>query len=291
MLYVSKWGIIPERKKTPMKQGLFCSTGTMVGRANTWNYRLFVDYSREIKADGYELMMVTAYYDKLSEVLSYAEKSVLPFPVIHAEKDIGFYLGGDAEDRAEALRLFAVNCEAGRAIGAKKLVLHLWSGRRSDAELAVNLASLDALYEIAERAGLLLLVENVPCAYHDPITNLSRLLAMRGDAKFVYDVRFGAFHEQNDTIIASGALENGTIAHMHISDYVGPAHDFSSLRPIPHLGEGIIGMEALLSRIAPRYAGTVTLESPEILVDGVDAEAINRDLDFIRRVFAANGRE
>ena len=264
----------------------------MVGRANLWNHRLFVDYSREIAADGYELMMVTAYYDKLSEVLSYAEKSALPFPVIHAEKDIGFYLGGDEEDRAEALRLFGINCEAGKAVGAEKLVLHLWSGRRSDHALAVNLASLDRLYEMAERAGLTLLCENVPCACHDPITNLSRVLKAHPEAKFVYDVRFGAFHEQNEVIVASGALENGLVAHMHISDYVGPAHDFSSLRPIPHLGKGIIGLEALLSAIAPRYSGSITLESPEILEDSVNANAINRDLDFIRRVFrAAAGKE
>ena len=272
-----------------MRQGLYCSTGTMVGRANTWNNRLFVDHSREIRADGYELMMVTAYYDRLSEVIRYAEKSVLPFPVIHAEKDIGFYLGGDAEDRAEALRLFRLNCETGRALGSRKLVLHLWSGRRSDFDLSINLLSLDALYEIAERAGLLLLCENVPCAYYDPITNLLRVLKAHPDAQFVYDLRFGAFHEQNDRIVSSGALENGRIGHMHVSDYIGPAHDFSSLRPILHLGEGVIGMEALLSEIARRYTGTVTLESPEILVDGVDADAINRDLDFIRRVFNGAG--
>ena len=268
-----------------MKQPIFCSTGTMVGRANLWNHRLFVDFSRDIEADGYELMMVNAYYDKLFEVLSYAEKSALPFGVIHAEKDIGYYLGGDEADRAEALRLFAINCEAGRAIGAEKIVLHLWSGERSDRELSRNLSALDALYEISEKAGLLLVIENVPCAVSDPITNLSQVLALRPDARFVYDVRFGAFHEQNDAIIASGALESGRIAHLHVSDYVGPAHQFSSLRPIPHLGAGIIGMEALLSRIAPRFAGSVTLESPEICENTVAYEAINRDLAFIRRIF------
>lgn len=285
-------GNYPKEKRCSMKQPLYCSTGTMVGRANTWNHRLFTDASREIKADGYELMMVTAYYEKLGEVLRYSEKSVLPFPVIHAEKDIGFYLGGDDEDREEALRLFSINCQMGRAIGAEKLVLHLWSGRRSDEDLSKNMSVLDLLYETCDKAGLLLLVENVPCAFYDPITNLTRVLTARPDAKFVYDVRFGAFHEQNDQIIASGALENGRINHLHVSDYIGPPHDFSSLRPILHLGEGIIGMESLLSKIACRYFGSVTLESPEILVDGVDAAAINRDLDYIRRVFdTVHGKE
>lgn len=271
-----------------MKQPLYCSTGTMVGRFNLWNHKLFVDYSGEIEADGYELMMVNAYYEKLSEVLSYAEKSRLPFGVIHAEKDIGYYLGGDEDDRREALRLFSINCEAGKAVGAEKIVLHLWSGERSDKALSHNLSMLDALFEISERAGLLLVIENVPCVYHDPITNLKEVLALRPDARFVYDVRFGAFHEQNEAIVASGALESGRVAHLHVSDYVGPAHHFSSLRPILHLGEGIIGMESLLLKIAPRYHGSITLESPEILANTVATEAINRDLAFIRRIFETN---
>ncbi len=274
-----------EESVTNMKQPLYCSTGTMVGRANLWNYRLFTDHSREIAADGYELMMVNAYYERLSEVISYSEKSSLPFAVLHIEKDIGFYLGGDDEDRREALRLFGENCLIGRALGVKKGVLHLWSGRRSDYDLSKNLASLSTLYEMSDKAGFELLIENVPCAYHDPIENLSRVETLFPKARFVYDIRFGAFHEQNEAILASGALESGKIDHLHVSDYVGPPHDFSSLRPIPHLGEGIIGVRPLLTAIAPRFSGSVTLESPEILEEGVALEAINRDLWYIKTAF------
>ena len=270
-----------------MKQPLYCSTGTMVGRGNNWNHRLFVEYSDRINASGYELMMVNAYYDKLSEVVRDAEGSKLPFGVIHAEKDIGFYLGGDGDDLKEALRLYRINCAVGKALGAEKIVLHLWSGRRSDEHLERNLSVLDQLYEESEKAGLLLVIENVPCAFYDPITNLSRVKEKRPDAKFVYDLRFGAFHEQNDRIVHSGALENGTVAHLHVSDYIGPPHDFSSLRPILHLGEGIIGMERLLKAVASRYSGSVTLESPEILAEGVAFDTINRDLEYIRRIFDA----
>ena len=266
-----------------MKNKLYCSTGTMVGRANGWNHRLFIENGKYIEADGFELMMVKAYYEKLATVLRDAEKSGLSFGVIHAEKDIGYYLGGDEEDRAEALRLFRINCEAGRAIGAEKLVLHLWSGPRSDNDLDKNLLMLDSLYDIAQEYGIRLLIENVPCALHDPITNLDRVLEKRPDAQFVYDVRFGAFHEQNDIILSSGALTDSRIDHIHISDYVGPPHDFSSLRPILHLGKGIIGMETLLPRILKDYHGTLTLESPEILEEGCAVDAINRDLLFIKR--------
>lgn len=254
-----------------------------MGRANGWNHRLFIENGKEIEADGFELMMVKAYYEKLAAVLHDAEKSGLTFGVIHAEKDIGYYLGGDEADRAEALRLFRINCEAGRAIGAEKLVLHLWSGPRSDCDLAKNLLMLDSLYETAEGHGIRLLIENVPCACHDPIENLGKVLEKRPSAQFVYDVRFGAFHEQNDRIVSSGALTDGRIDHIHISDYVGPPHDFASLRPILHLGKGIIGMERLLPRILKDYHGSLTLESPEILEVGCAVDMINRDLAYIKK--------
>ena len=254
-----------------------------MGRANGWNHRLFIENGKDIEADGFELMMVKAYYEKLDTVLSDCLASGLTFGVIHAEKDIGYYLGGNEEDRAEALRLFRINCEAGRAIGAEKLVLHLWSGPRSDNDLEKNLLMLDSLYEIAEAYGIRLLIENVPCACHDPLTNLKKVLDKRPSAQFVYDVRFGAFHEQNDLILASGALTDGRINHIHLSDYVGPPHDFASLRPILHLGKGIIGMDQLLPKIVKDYHGSLTLESPEILEEGCAVDAINCDLCYIKR--------
>lgn len=268
-----------------MNNKIYCSTGTFVGRNNGWNHRLFLDYGKEIAADGFELMMVKAYYDKRLEVVSDVKKSGLSFPVIHLEKDIGFYLGGDQEDRRHGVSLFSLNCQIGRYCGSEKAVLHLWSGERSDANLDNNLSVLDELYSIAEGYGLRLLIENVPCAYYDPITNLDRVSCLREGAQFVYDVRFGAFHEQNDAILQSGALTDGRIGHLHVSDYVGPPHTFSSLRPIPHLGQGIIGLDTLLPRIAALYDGSVTLESPEIISEGVAVDIINQDLDYIRRYF------
>ena len=256
-----------------------------MGRANGWDHRIFIDNGKKIEADGFELMMVKAYYDKLDTLLADIRQSRLTFGVIHAEKDIGYFLGGEDGDIREGLRLFEINCRVGAQIAAEKLVLHLWSGPRSDRALEKNLSALDALYEIAERYSILLLFENVPCAMNDPITNLCRVKERRSEAQFVYDLRFGAFHEQNQTIVASDALSCGLINHLHISDYVGPPHDFASLRPILHLGEGIIGLDTLLPKIAACYHGTLTLESPEILTEGCAVDTINRDLAFIRRYF------
>lgn len=268
-----------------MNNKIYCSTGTMVGRDNGWNHRIFIDFGHEIEADGFELMMVKAYYEKLDRLVADATASGLFFGVIHAEKDIGLLLGGEEDDRKEALRLFRLNCSVGAAVGAEKIVLHLWSGKISDTCLSVNLGSLEALYAIAAEFGLLLLIENVPCVKNDPISNLTRVAVLHPGAKFVYDLRFGAFHEQNEEILSSGALSDGSIDHVHLSDYVGPPHDFASLRPILHLGQGIIGLSSLLPRIALLYHGTITLESPEILATGCGLDAINRDLAFIRRYF------
>lgn len=267
-----------------MNNVIYCSTGTMVGRANGWNYRLFTERGREIAADGFELMMVNAYYDEIGPLLSAIEKSGLFFGSIHAEKDIGIYLAGrQPGDTEQAMRLFRINCEVGRAIGAEKLVLHLWSGHVSDTRFCENLACLDRLYDIAREHSLRLLIENVPSVRSDAFSNLKRVADIRSDAGFVYDVRFGAFHSQNEEIIKSGWLESGRIEHLHISDYVGPAGDFSSLRPILHPGQGIIGLDRLLPRIFAVYDSTVTLESPDIHEEGFDADVINGDLEFIRK--------
>lgn len=268
-----------------MNNPIYCSTGAFVGRASTWDHTLIPRFGKEIEADGFEFMMEKVYYDKRLQVVGDLEKSGLSFPVIHLDKEIGFFLGGDAEEREQGLQLFSLNCQMGWYLGCDKAVLHLWSGTRSDGALDRNLSVLEELYKIAEGYRLRLLIENVPCAFHDPMTDLDRVSALKPDAKFVYDVRFGAFHEQNDAIVTSGALADGRIDHIHISDYVGPPHDFKSLRPIPHLGKGIIGLETLLPRIAEQYHGSLTLESPEILPDRVDPEPINRDLAFIRRYF------
>ena len=271
-----------------MNNILYCSTGTMVGRDNGWNYRLFTERGGEIEADGFELMMVKPYYERLRELVSAIEKCGLYFGSIHAEKDIGIYLAGqNPGDTEEGFRLFALNCNVGSAIGASKLVLHLWSGRVSDTRLSSNISCLDRLFEIAGENSLELLIENVPSVESDAFSNLCRVSASRPDAGFVYDVRFGAFHAQNEEIVSSGWLENGRIRHLHISDYTGPSGDFSSLRPILHPGQGIAGLEKLLPEIFSVYHSTVTLESPDIHPEGFDASVINRDMDFIRKYSAS----
>ena len=267
-----------------MNNKIYCSSGTIVGRINNYNYRLFTESISEIEADGFELMMVAAYYPVLSELISAVEGSGAPIPVIHAEKDIGeAFAESDHDVLKRAFDAFEINCRVGKHFDSEKIVLHLWSGLVSDRFFANNLSALPYLYDIASKYSLELLIENVPCVLRDPFTNLSEIDEKYPYSKFIFDTRFGAFHEQTDRFLSSEWLTNGKIAHMHFSDYVGPAHDFSSLRPIPHLGCGLVGFDSIMPTIAEKYHGSITLVSPELHADGPDTEKLNLDLRYIRK--------
>ncbi len=267
-----------------MNNKIFCSTGTIVGRANGFNYRLFTDNHREIVSDGFELMMVHAYYPILSDLSREIERSGANIEVLHAEKDIGGLLTqNDPDAIKKALSDFEINCALAENIGAEKVVFHLWSAPHSDRFFDKNLTHLPYFVEISEKHRVTLLIENVPCATGDPYSRLCEIEAKYPDVRFIFDTRFGAFHEQTDKFLESEWIGSGKIAHMHFSDYTGPSHTFSSLRPIPHLGDGIVGFDRIMPIISGKYNGSITLESPEIRCDASGIDKINRDLDYIRK--------
>lgn len=267
-----------------MKYQLYCSTGAMLGRINGWDHRILLAAGGDVEADGFEFMMEPLYYDTWEQIGRDLAASGFSFPVMHTDKEIGVYLAGGPEEREKGLSLFETNCKLAVMLGAVRLVLHLWSGQVSDRYFDNNLAALSRLYDIAARYELRLMVENVPCAVGSPLAHFAAIAAAYPGASFVYDLRFGAFHEENPAMLASSFMKTGAIAHVHVSDYVGPPHAFSSLRPILHLGDGIIGLASLLPALSACYAGkSLTLESPAFLPDGCDTKAINADLDYIRR--------
>ncbi len=267
-----------------MNNKIYVSSGTMVGRINNYNYRIFTESAKELWADGFELMMVHAYYPILSEVCAEIDRVGAKIAVVHAEKDIGGFLSErDSEILKKAFADFEVNCRVGSYFGSEKIVFHLWSAPSSDTCFENNLSALPYLYEIADRYSIELLIENVPCVKRDPFTNLSEIHEKYPHVRFIFDTRFGAFHEQTDKFLSSGWLSSGKIAHMHFSDYTGPAHDFTSLRPIPHLGQGLVGFDRIMPIISEKYHGSITLESPEIHEHDTNIEKINKDLKYIRK--------
>ena len=128
-----------------METQILCSTGTLVGRANGYDYHVIIENRNAVAADGFELMMLKAWYDKLPEVADALERAGVKTPTIHFEKDVGALLSlGSEEDKEEGLRLFTLNADMAKAVGAEKAVFHLWDGRFSEAQLAGAKSAISA---------------------------------------------------------------------------------------------------------------------------------------------------
>lgn len=280
---------------------LLCSTGTMVRRANGYNYPRAIRIIKELCNDsiihGGELMMLTHYYDKFEEVTSAVKHSGVPFPVIHCEKGVGTDLSraaaldfdGKTEEADKLyntlLSDFRLNCRFGKEIGAKYMVFHLWSGFDSDCHVEYNISKARELALIAAEHSLTLLFETIPCTTHDPVTNLLSLTKEFPEAEFIYDTRLSALHGQEVSFLREERLAK-CIRHIHVSDFIGQIGDFSALRPIYHPTEGQINFESIsaeLSRI--KYSGMITLESPVDTDTDADSDKLRDTFRYLARVF------
>lgn len=273
---------------------IYCSTGTIIGRLCGFDHRyicsLLPDVVRETDIDGIELMMVPAFYDKLDIIKNDLEKTGLEFPVIHAEKNIGvLFSQGEKEDIEEGMRLFEINCKTGRDIGSGRLVLHLWGGPLSDSNIERHVALCPRLFEIADKYGIEILFENIPCTTHFPLDDLRAVYDADKRMKVIFDTRFGELHHQFDALFSSDWLWSGPLTHIHISDLrPGADMDFSRLRPILHPREGLIDFPDFFAKIkAHGYSGTVTLESPVLFESGIDCAKLIDTLVYVRDLINA----
>ena len=277
------------------KRVLLASTGTIVGRINGFNVHLVTEILPPLMEEGLiaggELMMLNSYYDRMEAVAKEWREAGIPFPLIHCEKDVGAFLSdagaqhadGDREGArktlSHALDLFQKNCEMAALAGSSRMVFHLWGGMNSDERLDYNLGVLPALLEKTKEYGLRLLIENVPAALADPLSNWQKLSPFYPELGLVYDTRFGHLHRQMEETFADGGV-TPHIKHIHISDHRGAYREFSSLRPILHPGEGDVDFDAfarLLDGIG--YESTVTLESPVIRENSADGEKLKKTLN------------
>lgn len=267
-----------------MSNRILCSTGTMVGRANGYDYHVIIENKDLPQADGFELMMLKAWYDKLPDVASALEKAGVRTPAIHFEKDIGALLGlGSEEDHEEGLRLFRINADMARAVGAEKAVFHLWDGRFSEKQIFQAIAGLSELYEICGSRGVELAVENVPSRAPSPLDNMRSIAEKYPRARFTFDTRHAAYLGQCEAFFES-ELWQARICHFHVSDYSGETVPgmWGVTRPILHPGEGIIDFEALFAEMPAYHGGTVTLESPVLGEDGsLDLPKLVRSLAYL----------
>lgn len=265
---------------------LLCSTGALVGRSNGYDHRVILENKNAIEADGFELMMLSAWYDRLPEVARDLEKGQVYTPVIHLEKDVSplLFLGDEASAR-EGLRLFTQNVRMGAAVGAKKAVFHLWDGRFTRERLDRGLATVETLYEICAEEGISLLIENIPCRVCSPYLLIEGLSERFPTERFTFDVRHAAFMGESERFFRS-PLFGRAIGHLHFSDYTGQMlpDKWGVTRPIVQPTEGIIDFDRLFAEMPPFSGETMTLESPALGVDGtVDREKLNRSLRFLSK--------
>jgi len=267
---------------------ILCSTGTIIGRSNHFDYTLIPEYAKNIKYNGFEFMMEPMWNsdEKINEIVSNLLPFHINFETMHMDKDIGYYISkNEPGDIDEAMRIFELNCVAASKLGVKLLVLHLWGGQPSDQHIDINIKKYADWLEIAGKYNLILTVENIVCNTYDAVRHMKKIFDIyKNDAKFTVDVRQAEFHKMlKETCEADFLWENDLVPHFHIADYSGGYMDWSKLRPVLPPGEGDIDfgyLSGFLKQI--NYKGSFTLEASGALsAAGLDFDKLNKYLDFI----------
>ena len=270
---------------------ILCSTGAIIGKPSADNYALLRRLSSELTCDGFEYIiefpMYEAGYEDAEEQKRLLKECNLCIPVVHCDKAVGecICIGG-AEETEEAYRLFEINCDFAKDIGAEKLVLHLWGGMASDRQIQNNIAAYPQLRKIADRYGLDLLVENVVCNTENPMKHLCELRDAYPDIHFLFDTKMAAFHEELELLYEKEyewLWKNGHIRHYHVNDYAGGYMDWGKLSALP-VGTGRLDFERFFDFLkCTGYDGEITTEGVAFDEDGdVDVELLNRQFDYIR---------
>ncbi len=258
---------------------VLASTGTLTRTPDFTDHRRILDHGARIAADGLELVVYEAWYERIADVTRALASSGLTFPVVHADKRIGAGLSGD-EARA-SLDRFTANAALARELGARTLVLHLWELPDGDRFLHRNLVHLPALLDIADAHGAVLAVETVPASAGSPLANVRRAHERHERCRVTLDTEFLAVHgELEQSLAADWLWEEERVAHVHVKDSDGSWPRARYLAP----GEGRLDLERFLGGVARRgFAATVTLEAPAIGAEGqVEQARLERALALVR---------
>lgn len=260
---------------------ILCSTGALIGRPNGRDYRLLRQFCPRLECDGFEFILYNSWYDVIDALTAFLKELKLRIPVMHCEKTVAEHitLGGEEEER-EAFRLFETNCALAEAIGAEKLVFHLWNGQISDSRFENNLKAFPTLRDAAARHGLTLIIENVVCR-QDPMTHWVELYRQYPEIRFVFDTKMADFHRQLDLLYApeyAWLWREGHILHYHVNDYGGGYMDWDNLKVL-RLGKGHIDFDRFFAFVRETgYTGDFTFEGTgfdrtgQVDIDGLNAQ-------------------
>ena len=263
---------------------VLCSTGALIGRPNGRNPRLLGDLSKKLQGDGLEFMMYSTWYEDVDEITEYVKSLGLHIPVYHCQKTVGEE--ATKGDFAEANRQMEINAKQAEAIGARKMVFHLWNGEISDSNFENNLKAYGDLRRIVADHGVDLLVENVVCNKEDPLLHWKQIADRYDEPHFIFDTKMAAFHGQMDAFCEgeyAWTWKEDLVRHYHINDYAGGYKDWTALRTLP-IGAGHVDFPKFLAFVkSTGYDGTFTLESTAFDKTGVvDTDMLNRQVEYIR---------
>lgn len=265
---------------------ILCSTGALIGRPNNRDYRLIKEFAPKLCCDGFEFMMYSTWYDQVKTLISELKSTSLKFPIMHCEKHIGEDLGKNIDGNYQIAKgKFKINCQIAEAIGAEKMVMHLWDGPYSDTTIENNIKGYKYLNTIAEEYGIELLIENVVCNHKSPMEHWESLLKEYPNIKFIFDTKMAAFHYQLEEIYKkkNEYLWNNHIKHLHINDYAGEYKDWNNLKTLPING-GNIDFEKFFDFLnKTQYDGDYTVEATAFSNNGnIDFDMLNNCFNFIK---------
>lgn len=265
---------------------LLCSTGAISRGPDATAESRVTTYGPRLLADGLEVMIYATWYGRLDEIAGRFQTLGHLMPVTHGEKSIGPDLV--ARDTAVPDRAFArfeENCRFTAAIGADRIVLHLWGLPDGDALIDRQLQELPRLLDIADRHAVTLAVEAIPCTVSDPLSVIRRVLETDDRVRVTIDTEFLAMHGQLDAVFAAEWLWAATsVIHVHIKDFDGQLLDVTGRRRYLLPGQGTIDFERWFAHLADTgYQDAITLEAPVVDDTGnVDVDAANAVLDGLR---------
>ena len=285
---------------------VLCSTGAIIVKHDGSDYLLLKDYAEKLNCDGFELMIHFFWYRNLDQIIDTVKTYGFYIPVIHADKSLGESLCGvktayvdrvrkeqvlSPEEDLEFYKLgterFQQHLRAAEKLGADKMVLHLWNGPGSDKNIEKNIERFASWKEMADRAGVDILCENVVCNTHDPISNLTLLAKTFPDISFVYDTKMAEFHDQTMDLFDKQndwMLTENHIKHLHINDYGGGYMDWAHMEVLP-IGNGHVDFESFFNALKGyNYTGDYTIEATAFnwARDTVDLDMLNSCFDKLR---------
>ena len=151
---------------------ILCSTGALFPRTTPEKYIALGDMADKLNCDGFEFMVDSTMYENVHKLIQIVKPLKLWIPVVHCQKSLGESLCGmkawfdetgyheyrmtDEEDRAafeNGIERFRVNLEIANALGAEKMVLHLWNGIVSDKNISRNIERFGVLDDLAKEIG------------------------------------------------------------------------------------------------------------------------------------------